>query len=322
MRKKTGLWLILAASCILVGAMLFGAAVLVSGGDLTEMNGVSYETNTYEIREDFYNIDLETDTADICFVKSVDDRCRVVCYDAENQKHTAFVENGTLIVRLEDKRHWTDHISIFTENSTVTVHLPEKKYGALKIRESTGYVDIVGDFYFESTDIETSTGDVNAMFSVNGALHMKTDTGYIRAERLSAESISLSVDTGDITVSDAECMGDFSVEVSTGKVDLSDLTCKNLYSVGDTGDITLQNVLAAGTISIERSTGDIAFEGSDAGEIFAETDTGDVTGTLRSDKVFLAESGTGRVDVPESVTGGKCKVTSSSGRIRLAVKPG
>jgi len=55
----------------------------------------------------------------------------------------------------------------------------------------------------------------------------------------------------------------------------------------------------------------------DAESILIKTSTSDVTGTLRSEKVFLVKTSTGKVDVPESGSGGKCEITTSTGDIRI-----
>ena len=82
----------------------------------------------------------------------------------------------------------------------------------------------------------------------------------------------------------------------------------------------MKNVNASGVFSITRSTGDVEFDACDASEIYVKTDTGDVTGTLLSDKIFFAESDTGKVSVPKSVTGGRCEISTDTGRIDITVK--
>ena len=82
----------------------------------------------------------------------------------------------------------------------------------------------------------------------------------------------------------------------------------------------MNNVIAAEKFSIKRSTGDVKLDRSDAAELFVETDTGDVTGTLLSDKVFVVETDTGSVDVPKTITGGKCEIITSTGDINISVK--
>ena len=118
---------------------------------------------------------------------------------------------------------------------------------------------------------------------------------------------------------DVSCTGEVSVNVSTGKAYLTDFKCKSIISDGNTGDIYLDNVIAEEKLSIKRSTGDIRFNGSDAAEIFVETDTGNVTGTFLTDKVFIAQTDTGRVDVPKTTSGGRCEIITDTGNIKISV---
>ena len=82
----------------------------------------------------------------------------------------------------------------------------------------------------------------------------------------------------------------------------------------------MNNVIAAEKFSIKRNTGDVRFDGTDAAEILVETDTGDVTGTFLSEKTFFVETDTGSVDVPESITGGRCEITTNTGDIELDIQ--
>ena len=78
--------------------------------------------------------------------------------------------------------------------------------------------------------------------------------------------------------------------------------------------------IASENFSVKRSTGNVKFNDCDAAEIYVKTDTGDVTGSLLSDKVFIANSDTGRIDVPKTVTGGRCEIDTDTGDIRITVK--
>ena len=138
-------------------------------------------------------------------------------------------------------------------------------------------------------------------------------------QNISAGALDLSVSTGKVTVTGANCEGDVKIDVSTGKVSMTDIRCKNLISDGDTGDISLRNVIANEAFSIETDTGDIKLDSCDATEISIETDTGDVTGSLLSSKVFIAQTDTGNVHVPKTVTGGKCEITTDTGDIKITL---
>jgi len=51
----------------------------------------------------------------------------------------------------------------------------------------------------------------------------------------------------------------------------------------------------------------------------AEERTGSVTGTILTEKVFLAKSGTGRVSVPQTVSGGICEIVTGTGGIEIGL---
>jgi DUF4097 and DUF4098 domain-containing protein YvlB len=315
-RKK---FVVLAVALMIIGLLIFTAAACSAGWDFTKLGTVKHETNTYDISEAFDCISIKTDTSDIDFLPSEDGKIKVVCYEKENMKHSVLVSDGTLKIGVVDTRKWYEHISWYS-SPKITVYLPEGEYSSLIVEEDTGDIEVSNKFKFESVDIKASTGDVE-LYSYAGSVKIKTSTGDIRVENINANSINLSVSTGDVKVTGAVCEGDLNITVSTGKTYLTDTKCKNLISTGDTGDMKLQGVVATEKFSIERSTGDIKFEGCDAAEIYVTADTGDVKGTLLSDKVFLAVSDTGEIDVPKTISGGRCEITTDTGDIRLSVKP-
>ena len=100
---------------------------------------------------------------------------------------------------------------------------------------------------------------------------------------------------------------------------MTDVSCRSLESLGDTGDIILNHVIVQ-KILIERTTGDVSFENCDAAELSIRTDTGDVSGSLLSEKIFITKSNNGKIDVPETVTGGKCEITTDTGDIIIVIQ--
>lgn len=319
MTKCAKTWLVLAAALILIGCMILGGVMNVLKWDLTKLSTSSYETNQYEINEIFNNISMNTDTAVIIFSLSDDENCRVECYEERNAKHSVSVEEDTLVIRVINEKSWYDHIGINFGTPKITVYLPKSEYTALSIQENTGDIEIPKDFKFEDVDISLSTGNVDCFASASGLTKIQTSTGTICVENTSAGALDLSASTGKVTVSNVTCEGNMIVRVSTGKTKLTNVACKNLTSTGSTGNIALHNVIAAETFSIKRSTGDIKFDSSDAAEIFAETDTGDVTGSLLTDKVFIAQTDTGKIDVPKTTIGGNCQIDTNTGDIKITI---
>lgn len=319
MKKTTKAWLMSAASLVIIGCILLAVVMAVTGQDRSELSTVMYETNTYRITEAFIALSLTTDTADITFAPSDDGKCRVECYEEEHAKHSVSVENNTLTISINDQRSWDEYIGFTFDSPKITVYLPDTEYGALSIQESTGNVEIPEEFSFESVDISASTGSVDLGASAQDTVRIGTSTGDIQVENISAASLELSVSTGEVTVSGVKCSGDITVSVSTGKSHLNDVSCQSVISTGTTGDIYLDNVISAGKLSITRSTGNVSFDGSDAAEITVRTDTGNITGSLLTDKVFITASDTGSVEVPGTVTGGRCEIDTDTGNIKIEI---
>lgn len=319
MRKITKIWLTLAVFLFVTGLILFAAVMQKYNWDFTKLSTTEYETNTYVINEQFTNLSINTDTADIVFALSDDGKCTVECYEEEKAKHSVTVQDDMLVIKVIDNKSWYDHIGINFSSPMITVYFPQAEYTSLSISEDTGDIEIPEDFTFQNVDISLSTGDAHFCASAHEMIKIKTSTGDIHAENVSAGALDLSVSTGRVTATGVTCQRDITVGVSTGKTYLTDVTCKNVLSSGSTGDITLKNVIAAEEFSISRSTGDVKFDGCDAAEIFVETGTGDVTGSLLSDKIFIAQTDTGKIDVPKSTTGGRCEITTDTGDIKLDI---
>lgn len=232
MRKTMIVWLMIAASLMLIGCILF----------LYVMSTLAqYETNTYEVDEAFSDISISTDTADILFALSDDGKCKVECYEKENAKHSVTVENDVLVVRIN--KSWYDYIGYDFGSSKITVYLPKTEYNALSISESTGNVEIPKDYLFEDVDISLSTGDVNFCASVSKSVKIKAGTGNIRVENTSAGALDLSVTTGKVTVSGVTCRDDITVDVVTGSAYLTDSSCRSVISSVITGSVSLDNVI-------------------------------------------------------------------------------
>ena len=319
MNRITKPWLIAASSLTALGLIIFLGSMAAYGWDFTRLSTVKYETNTYKVSGSFDCIAIDIDTAKVELVPSPDGVCRVICQETEKVKHTAAVQNGTLMIDKIDTRKWYDHVGIFFGSPKITVVLPQDEYASLSIETDTGDITIPEDFLFENLTIHGDTGDVDCSAAVSNVMKIELSTGDVKANGASANRVKLITKTGGIRVNSVASAGSIDIETDTGDVRLTDVACENLTAESDTGTISLKNVVAAGIFFIESDTGDVRLEGSDAAQISIETDTGDVTGTLLSEKVFIIETSTGRASVPKTVTGGKCEINTSTGDIRIDI---
>ena len=288
-------WYIVASILMLVGLGIFVTVMCINDWDFNKLSTTEYETNEYEITEDFSNVLIDINTANVVFKKSENDKCKVVCVEDVNYKHEVKVEDGAIYIKAKDEnsiKFW----GINFQSSSVTVYLPKTEYDKLDIHVSTGDVDVPSDFSFEDIDINASTGDIKIC-------GVKTD------------SMDLQVSTGRINIDSVECANAINIKTSTGDANLADVSCGSLTSEGTTGKITMSNVIATEKFHIKRSTGNVKFDDCDAAEIMVKTSTGNVKGNFLTDKDFDAKASTGKVDVPKSREGGKCEIRTSTGDI-------
>lgn len=281
MSKATKIWLFTATVLVTLGLILFAGVMANYDWNFTKPSTVTYVTNTYETNGKFDKISINVDTTEIEFVPTKDKSCSIVCFEAEKVKHSATVQNGTLVIDTIDTRKWYDYICISIGTPKMTVYLPQNEYASLFI--------------------ETDTDDINI-------------------DSITAGQVNLTTTTGEITVGNVTAKNNIDIETDTGTVRLTNVSCADFAAESDTGTITLKNVVATGSFSVESDTGDVRFENSDAAQISVKTSTGDVTGTLLSEKVFITETSTGRISVPKTTSGGKCKSATATGDIKIDIQ--
>lgn len=319
MKKSTKIWLVIATCLLLAVGIIFGGVMTMLKWDFSKLSTVKYETNNYELNTEFENISIITNTSDIIFLPSENDKTEIICFERQKSKHSVTSKDKTLLIEVVDERKWYDYIGIDFHSPKITISIPQGMYTTLKIKSDTGNVNIPDKFDFGNIEISLNTGNVTSLASATENIRIKTSTGNILTRSLSASSLKLSTSTGEITASDIKCDNDFEINVSTGNATVTDVNCGSFTSEGSTGNILLKNVKVSGLVDIERSTGDVKFDACDASEINVETDTGNISGSLLSDKIFFAETKTGRIDVPQSTQGGKCKIETDTGDISFTI---
>ena len=297
--KKRTIWIIIALCCVIIGTIIFVSGMSKIDWDFKKLGSYNFETNAYEIVDEFNKIEINAKTANINFQLAEDGECKVVCYENKKEKHLTSVDNGVLKINYTNEKRWYDYLHILSNSPKITVYLPDLDNITLTIKVSTGDVKLPSDFTFESISISGSTCHVKCFAS-------------------SINQTKIHVSTGDIIIENATAKN-YDLHVSTGYAKITNVNCENIVSTGSTGDIKLNNVIASEKISIERSTGKVKFYRCDANELKIITSTGDVEGTLLSDKVFIVKSSTGDIDVPSSITGGRCEITTSTGDIEVRV---
>lgn len=320
MKRNSSAWLIIAIALLVVGAVVFLAAFACSGFSFNKLSSTKYETHTHDLTEPFDSISVKSSTADVVFEPCADGEARVVCYEEEKRMHTVEVREGTLVIEEVDNRKWTERIGVISFGSPkLTVCIPAGSYSSLSVSCSTGDVTVPADFAFGNAYLSADTGDINLFACDADNLEIKRSTGDILIEGCTLGEAKLNTSTGDVALRSAVVEGALNIGTDTGTIELTEVSCGSLETKSSTGSVTLARSVAFGALRIVASTGSVRFDGCDAAELYVETSTGSITGTLRTEKVFIAESSTGSVDVPDTTSGGRCELHTDTGSIRIGI---
>jgi DUF4097 and DUF4098 domain-containing protein YvlB len=320
MNKSIKIILILAVIFLALGGILFTVTMSKLNWDFNVLDTNKYQTNTYEITENFESISLNTNTTDVSFIPTQLDTATVVCFEKESETHNVTVLDGVLTVTY-NQSSFLKKLSFFNfKKPNITISLPQAEYNDLIIVGDTSDITLTNELTFSNVNVTINTGDVTVNSTIKENLKISTTTGDITIYDTSVNNADLSVTTGDIGIAKLNCTNDLKISVTTGDSKLNDVQCKNLISTGDTGDLELNNVIASEKFIIDRDTGDVDAKSCDASEIQVTTDTGDVEMTLLSSKIFVVETDTGRKRVPISTNGGLCQVTTDTGDIEIYIK--
>lgn len=300
MNKKTKNIIITGIIITLIGALIFVIAFSISGFNLSNIATTKFEKVTYEFDEVIKDISITTDTSKIKFIKTDDNKCKVICFESDLIKHNVQKENDKLVITSSDNRQWYDYIGLNVNTPSINIYLPNNEYNNINITTVTGDINIPNDFNFKNMNINGSTSNINSSANVKSKLDIITTTGSINIKSFESEDINITCKTGDIN--------------------LHNIRCNNINIKGTTAEIELNNVIANDNIIINNTTGEVELNRCDARDISIETSTGDVECVLLSGKVFNVRSTTGEIDIPYSSEGGNCDITTSTGDISIIVK--
>ena len=96
MSKKTKIWLLCAAACFVLGALIFTVTLAVGGWDIMKLNQTKISRVTHEITQEVHSIEIDVKTADVVLIRSSDGASRAVCDEQEKVPYQVSVEDGTL----------------------------------------------------------------------------------------------------------------------------------------------------------------------------------------------------------------------------------
>lgn len=310
---------------ILIIGLLFISAVLSSLCGISSLGinffrrGSSGSANTWTLKNNYSDIRVKSKTSSIKFYQSSDRNTKVVWSGSRNTKLSVRTNRSTLNIEEKYRLPWFLRPTGIFDSAEIRIYLPKELYDDLIISSDTGSIVIPTGLSFEEANINTDTGSVDFRASIKGDLKIESDTGRITVNGVRPANMRLNSDTGEVSAANIKASKDIRLETDTGRITVTDVTCQKLEVKSDTGSLSLTNAVAADKMDLDSDTGSIKLDRCDAGSIEIETDTGSIGGTLLSEKIFSAKSGTGRVSIPESTYGGPCQIKSDTGSITIEI---
>ena len=292
-------------STIVASALAVSAITLLGTGLAASADwrgSTSLVTKNYPVSGSFSSVSVTEYYADVQLRASRDGSVSVTTRDTQDVTHTVQVVNGTLTISRPEPSLGERIFHDDDDDPTVIVYLPAGDYGSLTVNTTAGDIESAGQLNFASANLTSTAGDIDITGSVTQSLVCTTTTGDVEVNSPAAGAVQISTNTGD--------------------AELTGVSAQSLSIHTNTGDADLERTVAAGAIEISTTTGDIELERSDAASLTLSTTSGDVEGSLLTGKTFSASSTSGRVSVPASTPGaGACNVSTTSGSIRLTVRP-
>ena len=299
---------------ILVG---IGTAILIFG--FINKPKTETVTKTYEIADNFNNIDFDIQTADVKFEKSDDGKNKAICVENKYVANEFKVENNTLKVSSKENRKWYEFMLFNFTSYKITLYLVNTEFENLNTESSTGNLEIPKEFKFKNVKMNMSTGHISFKGQVEDKLNISASTGKIDVDGINANDVLVKASTGDITLNNMMLKNNVTASASTGDIKFVNVKAKNITISTSTGDIDLVKSIAEEHMELSASTGHIHFDEADAKSIKAKTSTGKIYGVLNTPKTFYATSDTGKISVPKT-TGGECEITTHTGSITITIK--
>ena len=308
-----------------VALIAIGATLLIGGGAMFAF-GLKDHKFVAETREvdlsdkDIKNFEFDLDVSDLNFIPTSDGTKKIVYHENSNLRHEDKVEEQTLFVSSKLNKKWYEWIIPDWSKKKVDLYLPGGDFASLKVKSSTGDINITQEYTFESADLSLSTGDIKFKANVSGDIKIKISTGDVNLENVAAKSISIEHSTGKVNMKNVNVTEAIVIDGSTGKTKLEAVRSASLNIKSSTGDVYLVDVETTGELKIHGSTSDIKFDGIDGNGIDFETSTGDIEGSVKSGKMFDVRGG-GKEVYPQSTSGAPTfKARTSTGDIKISIK--
>ncbi len=319
MNKGTKVFLIIALSCIALG-ILFLMIAVSSGAKLTG-DVIEKRSAHHELAVDFNRIEIYEVSGEVIVMPSDDDMCEIKCTDTEKQYHKVTVDNGTLSIRITDKRAWFEKLFPTLIDDSIEVYLPDGLYEKLYVKTTSGRIKVDPALAFADAELISASGGVDSKAEITEELIIHVTSGGITAENGNGCSMNIVSGSGGVSISNSE-IEELNAKSTSGGIRIDSVNVEKDAKLSNTsGRISVKSLIAGGRLNISNVSGRIYMEGTDAETMNIENVSGGVDGSILSPKDFRTSSVSGSVYVEESdPNSGRCDISTVSGRINIKIE--
>lgn len=318
MKKAKKIAIIVALAMIGVGLIISVSTLAVMDFDLTQVDTMEWETNTYTIEDKFENISIEGREAAVSLVPSEDGSCKVVCTENDKVYNEITVADNTLSIERIDNSKWYDNIGVTWEQIEITVYLPEEEYEKLSLDNTSGRLTVPADFTFAEADVVNSAGSTSFMADVKGALTVENTSGGVYVGETNVGSLSVSGSSGRVEVFSVCVESDVDVSTTSGGITVTNIECANMSVENSSGSIRISSITANGNMEVKGTSGSIHISETDVnGDMAANASSGSLNLTDVECANLTAENNSGKISCTNVIASEDMNLENSSGGIAL-----
>lgn len=264
--------LIVSGCCILAGVILLAVGMLVLGGIpgfSIDRTGIHSASDTMESMtqimektkiDPFENIAIDVEYADVEVIPS--DGYYVEYQLQEREQPKCDVEDGKLTFEDVEGVSVSFDFSFFSvreglsRNDAVKVYVPkDAALKDVKIKTSSGDIDIKETLKLENLEIENEYGDISMDTIEAKSVDLKISSGDIHLIKADFHSLAAKSEYGDITIGIIRDMNDYEMDIATeyGTIKVPD----QYYSDDDDEQSYETNGGTLGEFSVKCDSGDV-----------------------------------------------------------------
>lgn len=212
---------------------------------------------------DFANIDIKTDNAEIIVLPVEDEKARVeLLSNVSRYNFSTEVEGDVLNVQVKTKRKKLIHFDIFSKPLSLTVLVPKKEYESIHVQSNNGLINI-SDLEGGDIQLETNNGRVHVDNVKGQTLTVDTDNGSVDMKNVDTKLVNVSSNNGRIELEGVQ--GEIIGKTDNGRISLltEDLDRPiNLRTTNGKIDVNSKNKPTNAMLDLKTHNGKIQVFGS------------------------------------------------------------